>query len=342
MYSERPMNGTRALLKLASSIGVRVCTIFALLSGAAQAGGFTLAHSFEDGSPVDQWARQFGECAQEAAGIYFEVISGGAFGGSQAIAQGAVFGKVDAAIVPVAALDQYWEGLQGLRVAGLWNDPAVLSGTSSDAQLLNALQSRLEDKDGLAILGLGWQHGVLVGNDFQASGVQGMRIRTFDDVSDKTIAALGAKPIELPGAEVQFAMNFGVIDGSVVGLTTASELIESGFANSVYVADDYSPFAYPLVLVMNQSISRSFGADLLDTLREECAPATAEFNANEYQRFQDFIVQSQARGAQIFTPTIEDKGLWQFAVQEISIGDTTNFARSVKSLEGVFLDFNLE
>ena len=303
----------------------------------ANAGGLSLAHSYRVGSDVDRWVREFSQCAERESGIYIEVFSSGSFGRSRDLAAGVTFGKIDITVLPTEYLREFWPALAALDQPALIPDPQLLAEVSGDPELISRIDRMRENRE-LRLLGIGWQHMVLLTNNLDPNDLSGSIIRALDERTQKFLSELGANPIPIPLNETFPAMQFGKIDGAVVGLSSARRILQERGARGVILDRDFSPFAVPFALVMNANSARLGRDDLVEFLVERCSETTQEFNLREVEQLREFIENAANGGSAILQPDPWVRDMWHEAANQALSRDEGNTNRDAEFLFREFAD----
>lgn len=293
--------------------GAWLAFLLAMAGMPALAGGLTLAHGYQDESPVGQWARNFAQCADSAVGIPVEIYPAGMVGRSHQLSEPLLSGQIDMAIIPATALQRFFPELQALSAPGLVENPMALAEVSSDPSLVRSIEKQLEGKQPMRLLGIGWSPGVLVGNESIAD-LKGAKIRSFG-LASGVLSQLGAIQMRMPLAEVFYAIQYGVTDGAVVGIDTADTLVSERVVTSLVLAADFSPFASSLLLVMNGNSADVFGYKVPQVLLDECAKVTYEFNIRQADRVSALVTKARKEGVSVFGPDDLDRDRWRKAFE---------------------------
>ncbi len=280
----------------------------------ALAGGLTFAHGYQEDSDFGRWARNFIECATSRSGIHVEMYPAGAVGRSWELPQRLLSGQIDMAMVPATAMERFYPGLAALSSPGLVTDPDALARVTSRPDLLRQIEKQLEGKLPLRLLGIGWSPGVLIGND-RIADLRGAKIRSFG-MTSSVFSELGAIEVQMSSSEVPSAVRYGVLDGAVVSLDMAESLVAKGGVDSIVLAEDFSPFTYPLLLVINGQSAEVFGHDLPEMVIAECDQVTFEFNAEQAARMSALVATARGAGVTVVDPDELGRAVWNDAFEK--------------------------
>ena len=102
---------------------------------------------------------------------------------------------------------------------------------------------------------------------------------------EKILNDVGVTAIRMPSCEVFSALTRGYADGAFVGIDAANAMVEEGYIESMYFAEDFWPFVGDVqMLVVGPSAIDVFGKDLADSLRWGCRGVSDDYNAAGVQQ----------------------------------------------------------
>ena len=285
----------------------------------AQAGGLVLAHAYPEGSATDQWAREFGQCAQERTGQYVEIVPDRLVGEPLEIAARVVHGDMDMAILPAWAANEFWPGAKALTLPGVMTNSNTVLNWSNNADVLQAIQEGLDEYRSVSVVALGWQYGLLVGGARSMQGWQGLqgfdgaRVASYSSEVSAMLNELGAEPVEYSWYDSLSALEWGELDGLFVPAEWADRLVTDGIAGSIYYTENFVPFKEAQLVVFGGEAAEVFGSELIEELRSECGFVSDKYNGQQIEQMQRLVERASRAGVKILPLGTGDESRWNRA-----------------------------
>ena len=243
-----------------------------------QAAELRLAHSYPEGSLIDDWARNFSRCVMKTMDVPVRVIGDGRLGRPNDLGQAVVDGLIDLTLLPAADLATQWKEMAALAYPGLVYDPKDMMKLSGSKEFIRRL-NEIGDGPGFELIALGWQYKVMVSDAKEWADLQGRKVSTADMATSNLVTSMGGRAINIPSLDIYPALHWGVIDGAIVDAEFVREFLPPGIGNSVYWSSDFAPFASPIVIVMNRWSAGALGGDIGRRLAADCGhDVTNEYN----------------------------------------------------------------
>lgn len=156
--------------------------------------------------------------------------------------------------------------------------------------------------------------------------MKGLKIRAASSLIGKTVTALGAAGVNMPGSELYMALQTGVIDGFVTG---ADFIPDQKLYEVAKYALQEPLFAGVFFLVMNKELWNSLPKDLQTLIDKTAAESSEKFTTKifppEQQQTWDTMV---AKKMEVYRLSPDEKARWKQAVA--SIGDSYVQEQSAK------------
>lgn len=162
---------------------------------------------------------------------------------------------------------------------------------------------------------------------------QGVKIRGLTPLFDEGLEALGATPVQLPGSEVYQALQTGVIDAGVTGVSAA-------FSRKFYEVQDYGTASPIFVAFDNLVVNPQWWNDLPDDIRTEiqaAADSAVESSIIKYEGINPADVEAlTGAGMEVHVLTDEEiavlRDIMQPAVREAFLAETGEEGKKLLSL----------
>ena len=87
-------------------------------------------------------------------------------------------------------------------------------------------------------------------------------------------------------------------------------LIAKGGVTSLVLAEDFSPFAFPQLLVINGASADVFGHDLPERVIAECGQVTYKFNDLQARRMSELVANARNDSVTVVDPDDLGRGVW--------------------------------
>lgn len=147
--------------------------------------------------------------------------------------------------------------------------------------------------------------------------IQKMKIRAIQGMQGKTVSALGASPVSLPGPDTYMSMATGVIDGTITGpdyvmATKLYEVVKYGLKMPVY--------AGLWIGVVNNEVWRNLPEDLQNIIkkvsREIAQTDRQQAEANDKAAWEDLANKTKV---EIYTISPEEQARWKNKTKQIAV-----------------------
>jgi hypothetical protein len=285
-------------------------------ASSAHAGGLTLAHPYFEGGAVDAWARELADCGERVTGIPIEVVGGGKLGRSHDVADAVADGLIDMAILPPGALDKRWPEMSGLGQPGQVYDPRDMTRLTESQTFIESLNGMGGGTNDLQLVAVGWRHEILVGAGSGLEELQDKKLGVHDRTILEALARIGANPVLIPPSEILPALRYGAVDGGIVDAEMASQAVDEKAFKEMQWSPDFTPFASPVVVLMNRGTGEAFGEDISSQIGTECLYATHDFNARAIDN-----ISMLARDAAVFPVSEAERERLRDSLEDVrSIG----------------------
>lgn len=144
--------------------------------------------------------------------------------------------------------------------------------------------------------------------------LQGMRLRSPSTIGNDVIEALGAVPVTMPVTEAYDAIERGIVDGTLLPVSTLISFRLSDVVQNVFEGNLY---ATPLHMVINKSSWNSISAGDQAIIKELLAEFP-EKAGNLYEKETTAgFARAQEAGIPVYTPTEEDMQKFRETVEPL-------------------------
>ena len=260
--------------------GIWILAAAGLICQAASAGDLKVGFAYWEDSRVGQLAKNMAECIESNIDIPVRTYSGEKLGGPRDVALSLSRGRIDMALLPIADYGSEWSNIENFVKwgYGLTQEEAV--SYSNDEALIKILNEESRNT-GLELIGVGWQYGTLVTAHSEEwwDGLKGKSIAGGNELTRNVWENMGGRWVDMPYLELLQALSAGYIDGAVVGEDVVQWGLSERVFDGIYWANDFSPVAEAIGIVMNKSNDDVFGGWIAEEILVQCRHNIEEYNA---------------------------------------------------------------